>query len=138
MFKKLFKNNPDKAEMNFFDHLEELRWHIVRSLIAIVVAGIIIFINIHFLYSVVIMGPTRHSFITYRLLCRLGHALGMGDRLCLADVPIQFQSMQLSGQFMQALSSSFTFAFILAAPYILWEFWRFIQPALKPGELKYT
>ncbi|GAA4310179.1 twin-arginine translocase subunit TatC [Compostibacter hankyongensis] len=138
MFKQLFKNNPLKAEMNFFDHLEELRWHIIRSLAAIVVAGIICFIKIHFIYERIIMGPTRHDFITYRILCGIGHRLGLGDRLCLPDAPVKFQSMQLSGQFMQAFSSSFTFAFIIAAPYILYEFWRFVKPALKPGELKYT
>ncbi|WP_344978482.1 twin-arginine translocase subunit TatC [Compostibacter hankyongensis] len=124
--------------MNFFDHLEELRWHIIRSLAAIVVAGIICFIKIHFIYERIIMGPTRHDFITYRILCGIGHRLGLGDRLCLPDAPVKFQSMQLSGQFMQAFSSSFTFAFIIAAPYILYEFWRFVKPALKPGELKYT
>lgn len=124
--------------MNFFDHLEALRWHIVRSLIAIIVAAIAVFIKIQFIYEHIILGPTRHDFITYRLLCSLGHSLNMADKFCLPDVPIQFQSMQLSGQFMQAFSSSFMFAFIVAAPYILWEFWRFIKPALKPSELKYT
>lgn len=138
MFNNLFKNNPEKAEMSFFDHLEELRWHIVRSLLAIMVGAIVVFIKIKFIYTTIILGPTHHTFITYRALCRLGHALGLGDRLCLPDVPLKFQSMQLSGQFMQALSSSVTFGVIVAAPYILHEFWRFVKPALKPSELKYT
>lgn len=138
MFKKLFRNNPDLAEMSFFDHLEELRWHIVRSFAAVLVLAIVAFIKINFIYDNIIMAPTRHSFITYKLLCNLGHFFHLGDSLCLPDVPIEFQSMQLSGQFMQAMSSAFTFGCIIAAPYILWEFWRFVQPALKPSELKYT
>jgi sec-independent protein translocase protein TatC len=138
MFKKLFKNNPEMAEMSFFDHLEELRWHIVRSLLAVLVGMIVVFVKINWVYDGIIMAPTRHTFITYRVLCSFGHFLHLGDSLCLPDVPLEFQSMKLSGQFMQALSSSFTFGAIIAAPYILWEFWRFIKPALKPEETKYT
>lgn len=138
MFKRLFKNNPEMAEMSFFDHLEELRWHIVRSLAAALIGGIVVFVKIHFVYDGIIMAPTRHTFITYRVFCRLGHLLHLGDRLCLPDVPLEFQSTKLSGQFMQAISSSFIIGLIIAAPYILWEFWRFIKPALKTNELKYT
>lgn len=126
------------AEMSFFDHLEELRWHIVRSLAAALIGGIVVFIKIHFVYDGIIMAPTRHTFITYRAFCRLGHFLHLGDKLCLPDVPLEFQSTKLSGQFMQAITSSFIIGLIVAAPYILWEFWRFIKPALKPNELKYT
>lgn len=138
MLKKLFKNNPELAEMSFFDHLEELRWHIVRSLAAVIVLAIIAFIKINFIYEQIIMAPTHHTFVTYKVLCEIGHFLHLGDTLCLPDVPIEFQSMKLSGQFMQAMSSAFTFGCIIAAPYILWEFWQFIKPALKPNELKYT
>jgi sec-independent protein translocase protein TatC len=138
MFKKIFKNNPDLAEMSFFDHLEALRWHIVRSLAAVLVGMIVVFLKINFVYDNIIMAPTHHTFITYRILCSVGHFLKLGDSLCMPDVPLEFQSMQLSGQFMQALSSSFTFGVIIAAPYILWELWRFVKPALKPQELQYT
>lgn len=138
MFKKLFKNNPELAEMSFFDHLEELRWHIVRSVAAVLVLAIVIFIKIEFIYDHIVMAPTKHSFITYRVLCQLGHSLHIGDSLCLPDVALTFQSMKLSGQFMQAMSSSFLFGCVVAAPYIFWEFWSFVKPALKPTELKYT
>lgn len=138
MLKQMFRNNPEMAEMSFFDHLEALRWHIVRSFIAVLIGMIVVFVKIGFVYDTIIMAPTRHTFVTYRILCNFGHTLHLGDSLCLPDVPLEFQSMQLSGQFMQALSSSFTFGVIIAAPYILWEFWRFVKPALKPGELTYT
>lgn len=138
MLKQMFRNNPDMAEMSFFDHLEALRWHIVRSMLAVLVGTVVVFIKISFVYDRIIMAPTHHNFVTYKLLCDFGHFLRLGNSLCLPDVPLEFQSMQLSGQFMQALSSSFTFGVIIAAPYILWELWRFVKPALKPTELKYT
>lgn len=126
------------AEMSFFDHLEELRWHVVRSLAAVIILAVVAFVKINFIYEKIIMAPTRHTFFTYKALCSFGHFFNLGDTLCLPDVPIEFQSMKLSGQFMQAMSSSFMFGAIIAAPYILWEFWRFIKPALKPNELQYT
>lgn len=126
------------AEMSFFDHIEALRWHVLRSLVAVLIATVVIFIKITFIYDTIIMAPTRHTFITYEVFCKFGHLMGLGDKLCLEDVPLTFQNMQLSGQFLQAISSSFTFGMIIAAPYILWEFWRFVRPALKENELKYT
>lgn len=138
MFKKMFKNNPELAEMSFFDHIEELRWHLLRSLVAVLIGTVAVFVKINYIYDNILMAPTKHQFITYRLFCKFGHFLGLGDKLCLSDVPLQFQNMQLSGQFLQAISSSFTFGIIIAAPYILWEFWRFVKPALNPNELQYT
>ncbi len=138
MLKKIFQNNPEKAEMSFFDHLEELRWHIIRSVAVIMVFAVVIFVKINYVYDVIILAPTRQSFITYRALCWLSHAFHLSDTLCLSDVPLQFQNMKLSGQFLQAMSSAFTFGLIISTPYVLWEFWRFVKPALKPNELKYT
>ena len=126
------------AEMSFFDHIESLRWHVLRSLVAVLILTVVVFIKITFIYDNVIMAPTRHTFITYELFCKFGHLMGLGDKLCLDDVPITFQNMQLSGQFLQAMSSSFIFGLIIAAPYVLWEFWRFVKPALKENELRYT
>ncbi len=138
MFKRLFKNNPEKAEMSFFDHLEELRWHIIRSLIAVVAASILIFIFITPIYSKVILGPTRSNFITFRILCRLDHWLNLGSKLCAAHMNIKFQNLEVSGQFMLALTSSLILGMIISVPLIFWEFWRFVKPALKPTEAKYT
>ncbi len=126
------------AEMSFFDHIEELRWHVLRSLVAVLIGAVVVFIKITFIYDNVIMAPTRHTFITYRVFCKFGHLIGMGDKLCLKDVALTFQNMQLSGQFLQAMSSSFIFGLVIAAPYVLWEFWRFVKPALKENELQYT
>lgn len=135
-FLKKRRHNPN-AEMNFLDHIEELRWHLVRSLMAIIIGAIIVFLNIDLIFHQVILGPSRPDFISYRLLCRLSEFMGT-DVLCLEKVNLQFQNTILSGQFMMSFSVSFMLGFIVAFPYIFHEFWRFLKPALNPGELKYA
>lgn len=125
------------TEMTFIDHLDALRWHIMRSLIAVLAVSIAIFINIDWVFDRIIMGPVSADFITYTGFCRLGHWLHMGDSLCM-PYPENFklQGNTVSGPFMSAFSISFTGGFIFSFPYIFWEFWRFVKPALKPKELK--
>ncbi len=129
-------NNPN-AEMGFTDHIEVLRWHIVRSLIAIILGALIVYFNIDFVFQKIILGPANGDFVSYRALCGLGKLLHI-DALCLGDVKIKFQNNQLSGQFMMSFSVSFMLGFIMAFPYVFWEFWKFFKPALKPSELKYA
>lgn len=129
-------NNPS-AEMGFTDHIEVLRWHIVRSLVAIILGALIVYFNIDFVFQKIILGPANSNFISYRALCHLGALLHV-DALCLGDVNIKFQNTQLSGQFMMSFSVSFMLGFIMAFPYVFWEFWKFFKPALKPSELKYA
>jgi sec-independent protein translocase protein TatC len=136
MFKKLFANNGEKAEMSFFDHLEDLRWHIVRSFVAIVVLSTFGFIYTKEILDNVIFGPTNASFPSYVLLCKISHLVGMGDKLCITPVAIAFQNHQLVGQVMLQFKLAFIFGLIVAFPYIFWEFWSFIKPALKERELK--
>lgn len=126
-----------KAEMAFVDHIEELRWHIIRALAVVIIASIVVFFNIERVWDSIIMGPAHPDFISYRVLCKLGQKIGT-DVLCLQDFNIEFQNTQLSGQFMMSFSTSFMVGFIVAFPYVFWEFWRFIKPALKPSELKYA
>jgi len=123
--------------MTFLDHIEDLRWHIVRSLIAILVMAIFVFIKVEWIFDHIILGPTHSSFISYRWLCELGNVLHI-DALCLPEVKLKFQNTELAGQFIMAFSVSFMLGFILAFPYVFWEFWKFIRPALKPTELKYA
>lgn len=136
MFKKLFANNGEKAEMSFFDHLEDLRWHIVRSFVAIVVISTFGFIYTKEILDNVIFGPTNPGFPSYTLLCKISHLVGMGDKLCITPVTIAFQNHQLVGQVMLQFKLAFIFGLIVAFPYIFWEFWSFIKPALKERELK--
>lgn len=123
------------GEMAFTDHIEELRWHIVRSLVAILVAGIVIFFNIEWIFDNIILGPAHSNFISYRILCKVGQASGI-SALCLDDIKMEFQNTELSGQFMMSFSVSFMLGFIIAFPIVFREFWKFIKPALTEAELK--
>ncbi len=134
----LKKLRPDNDEMTFVDHLEELRWHIVRSLLAIVVFGIFIFIKIDWVFTNVITGPLNDNFISYTAMCRFGHWLHLGNALCMPSINIKLQTTEFSSQFMSSITIAFVGGFIAAFPYVFWEIWRFIKPALKPSELKST
>jgi len=129
-------NNPT-GEMAFVDHIEALRWHLVRALAAIIIGALIVFFNIDFVFQKVILGPAGDDFISYRWLCSFGKMIHV-DALCMQSLQIKFQNTELSGQFMMSFSVSFMLGFILAFPYVFWEFWRFIKPALKESELKYA
>jgi sec-independent protein translocase protein TatC len=132
------RESDKRAEMTFIDHLEELRWHIVRSLIAVIIFGVIIFLKIQWVFDNVIAGPIRTDFISYKALCRLSHWLHVGDALCMTPVKVEMMSNEFGGQFFGSFSIAFTGALIAAFPYIFWEFWKFVRPALRESELKYT
>lgn len=133
-----FHDYDDESEMSFVDHLEELRWHIIRALIAVILAGIVIFVYIDPIMDMVIFGPIEKGFVTYSWLCNLGHNIGAGDALCLPAPDVQMQTTSFGGQFISSITIAFVSGFIVAFPYVLWEIWRFIKPALRPNELKNT
>ena len=124
--------------MSFVDHLEVLRWHIVRSAIALVVAAIFIFIFIDWIFDHIIYAPARTDFITYSGLCNLGHKLHLGDALCMPPVKISLLINTVSGSFTSAIDICFMGGLFIAFPYLFWELWRFVKPALSPKELKYA
>lgn len=123
--------------MHFTDHIEELRWHIVRSLVAIILVGVLVWFRIEWIFDHILLGPAHADFISYRVLCRLGEYLNVTG-LCMEDIKIKFQNTELAGQFTMSFSVSFMLGFIIAFPYIFWEFWRFVKPALKEKELKHA
>ena len=134
------KRKPDQPEMTFIDHLEELRWHIVRSILAIIIAAILIFIKLDWVFDHVILGPVQNDFISYRALCSFSHWVGMGDSLCLPPIPPGYSLLAttVGGPLMSAIKIGLMGGLIFAFPYIFWEVWRFIKPALSPTELKYS
>jgi len=133
----LLNRNPDGEEMSFVDHLEALRWHIVRSAFAIVIIAIVLFIKMDWIFDIVIRGPIRNDFVSYVGLCNLGRKLHMGDALCLQSVKgLQLQTTQFSSQFISSINIAVIGGFIVAFPYVFWELWRFVKPALSPKELK--
>src|ERR1700759_261211 len=134
----LGRRSQGKGEMAFVDHLEELRWHVIRSLLVVLALAVIIFIKIQWVFDNVIAGPINPNFISYRAICNLSHELGLGNELCLPPVNITMQTTTFGGQFFSSFSIAFVGGLIAAFPYIFWEFWRFVKPALKPKELKGT
>lgn len=128
------ESNPSQ-EIGFVDHLEALRWHLVRMAIALFICSIVAFIYIGEIFDKIILAPTHKDFPSYIWLCKLGEILHIKN-LCLEDVKMSFQNTQLSGQFMMSFSAAFLFGFIISFPYLMWELWRFIRPALTARELK--
>ena len=132
------KEDGEKSEMTFIDHLEVLRWHIVRSAIALVAAAIVIFVKIDWIFDNVIYAPAREDFVTYHGLCNLGHKLHLGQALCMPPVKIPLLINSVAGTFTSAIDICFMGGLIVAFPYLFWELWRFIRPALSAKELKYA
>jgi sec-independent protein translocase protein TatC len=131
------ENEESAKEMTFMDHLEALRWHLVRSLLAWIVASIIFFIFRDWIFDNLILAPSRTGFISYKMLCKFGHFLHIGDGLCMPPVNIPLQGNTVSGPFVAALNISMVGGFLAAFPYIFYELWKFIKPALSSKELKY-
>jgi sec-independent protein translocase protein TatC len=125
-------------EMSFIGHLEALRWHLVRGVIVWLAAAIGIFVFIDWVFDHIIYAPARPTFITYSTLCRWSHKLGLGEALCMPPVNIPLQGNTVSGPFMSAINIAMIGGIIIAFPYLFWELWRFIKPALSPKEIKYA
>ena len=124
-----------EKEMSFLDHLEELRWHIIRSTIAIIAAATIAFLGKNFLFDELIFGPTKTDFFTYDFLCRASSIIGY-DSFCNTVFDFEVQSRTMAGQFSAHIWTSITFGFVIAFPYVLYEFWKFVSPGLYSKERK--
>lgn len=120
-------------EMTFIEHLEELRWNIIRAVSAILVFTIVAFIYIEEIYNKIILAPSKPDFWTYRMMCKLADFTG-ADGLCINKLDFDLQSREMAGQFTTALLSSVIIGLLFAFPYAFWEIWRFIKPGLKPSE----
>ena len=128
----------EEKEMSFLDHLEELRWHIIRALSAIVILMIAAFILNTWIFDHIIFAPARTDFPTFQWLCWVGTMTGFEDLLCIKEIPMRIQSRIMTGQFTMALTSSFVIGLTAAFPYVVWEIWRFIRPGLHKKERKYS
>ncbi|NBA86774.1 twin-arginine translocase subunit TatC [Emticicia sp. CRIBPO] len=124
-----------EKEMTFIEHLEELRWHLLRSVAAIVTFMIIAWIFKGDIFNKIILAPSRPDFWTYRKMCEIGNAVGIPS-LCVDKLNFSLMSREVSGQFMMALTSSAIIGLLFAFPYVFWEIWRFIKPGLKITEKK--
>ena len=137
-FKRLRGEEPsEKLEMNFFDHVEDFRGHLLRSVIAWITAASVIFIYIDYVYDNIILAPARQTFFTYGALCSFGQLLHLGNAFCMPAIKIDFQVTTVNGTFTSAINIAMIGGIIAAFPYILWELWRFIKPALSTKEKSY-
>lgn len=125
-----------KGEMPFFEHIEALRWHLVRSVIVVAVLGIVFFCYNDIIFGKIIFGPRHNDFITYRVICNLSQRFFHDNSACIQPATQELISTELAGQFNMHLWISFMGGLIVGMPYILWELWRFIKPALKKTETR--
>ncbi len=133
----LFNKNPN-GEMSFLEHLEALRWHLFRSTIAIMLAAIVLFFFKEFLFDGVLLAPKNQDFLTYRALCWLGMKAGLGTDLCITVSTFTLISTDISAQFTTHMWVAFIGGVSIGFPYIVWELWRFIKPALTTKEKTYA
>ena len=124
----------DPKEMSFFEHLEELRWHIIRSFIAIFVVAIVVFLSKDWVFNTIIFGPKNPDFLTYRAICWLSNSLGLQEGLCFSPVKFDLQAVDFGETLTLHMTVSFMLGIVVSFPYIFWEFWRFVSPGLKMGE----
>ena len=125
---------PEDKEMSFVDHLEELRWHVMRSLIAILVCGIVLFFIRDWYFARILLGPLKSDFVSYDVICRLS-----GGAMCLApETDIQVQALEFAEQFITTIKMCFVGGFVLGFPYVFYEIWSFVRPGLYEEEQRAT
>jgi sec-independent protein translocase protein TatC len=129
------EEEEEESSMSFLDHLEQLRWHLLRSIAAVFVFTVAAFLAKSFVFGTVILGPSKADFITYTTLCRVADALSIPP-LCIEELPFIIQSRQMTGQFSMHMTSSVVIGLIIAFPYLFWEIWRFVSPGLHINERK--
>ena len=127
-----------EQEMSFLDHLEDLRWHLIRAVISIVIAGSIAFLLKGFIFDVLLFGPSRGDFFSYDMLCRISTSLGLDAGFCFDEMPFRIQSRTMGGQFSAHVWTSITAGFIIAFPYVIYQFWKFVAPAMHDNERKHA
>ncbi|MBL7834492.1 MAG: twin-arginine translocase subunit TatC [Cyclobacteriaceae bacterium] len=128
----------EEKEMTFLDHLEELRWHVIRGVLAILVAMIVAFIYIREIFDNIVFAPAKVDFIFFKWMCKLGDLVGATESLCVTDLPFKVQSRNMTGQFMMSITAAAVIGLIVAFPYVIWEFWSFVRPGLRLTEKKFS
>lgn len=128
----------DSNEMSFLEHLESLRWHLIRSIVAIFIVAIIAFLMKDLIFNSILFAPKEPDFITYDVLCKIAKSLGLDESACIKEIPFRIQNRTMAGQFNIHIWTAITTGFIVAFPYVLYELWKFIAPALTKSEKKYS
>ncbi len=130
-------NRSKEGEMSFLEHLEELRWHIIRSVLAIFILMVAAFVFKNIIFNKIILAPKNPDFFTNRVLCELGQILNM-QALCINTKPFNLINIKMSGQLTTHIAVSMVAGLILSFPVIIWELWKFFKPALHPNEKQHA
>ena len=125
-------DDPQEKDMGFLDHLEELRWHLVRAAASVFIFSILAFLFKDVVFEL-ILGPTNSEFWTYQQLCKLAELIN-SPALCLGDMDMIIQNRTITGQFVWHIKSSLVVGLVLGFPYTFWEIWRFVKPGLRNNE----
>ena len=134
---EVYNDDGEEKEMTFLDHLEELRWHLIRAVSSILILAIVVFLSKDFVWHSVILAPSRLDFWTYRMMCQAGEYFN-SPTLCIQDLPFIIQNRKMTGQFTMHITSSALIGFLAAFPYVFWEIWRFIKPGLRIEERNHS
>lgn len=127
---KDFTPEPEPKEMGFLDHLEELRWHVVRAGIGVIILAIIALVFQKQVFEYIIFAPKRPDFLTYRILCSIS------EFTCFSPPDLPLITRELGEQFFVGITVSIFLGIIVSFPYIFYEFWKFIKPGLYSTEVK--
>ncbi len=128
----------ESSEMSFLDHLEDLRWHLIRSVLAIVIAGTVAFMFSGFIFDVIIFGPKKMDFPTYKYLCNISEFFSLDSTFCAESFPFTIQNRTMGGQFTADIWTAIYSGMIIAFPYIIYQLWSFISPGLHPNERQHS
>jgi sec-independent protein translocase protein TatC len=124
----------EEKEMSFLDHLEELRWHVVKAVAAIFICSIVGFVFVEWIFNHILFAPSRIDFPTFKWMCQLGQLVGAEESLCVKPFHFTVQSRNMTGQFMMSITASFVIGLIVAFPYVFWQIWSFVKPGLHQNE----
>ncbi|MDO1501056.1 twin-arginine translocase subunit TatC [Winogradskyella maritima] len=123
-------------EMSFLDHLEDLRWHLIRATIGVLIGAVIAFVLVEFLFETIIFGPTEMDFPTYRGLCKMAQLFNFDSTFCNQEFPFTIQNRTVAGQFSAHIWTAIYAGFVIAFPYVIYQLWKFISPGMKNNERK--
>lgn len=124
----------EEKEMSFLEHLEELRWHVVRAVASIFICMIVAFIFQRWIFDNIVFAPANVNFPTFKWMCKFGELVGAEESLCAKPFHFKIQSRNMTGQFMMSITASFVMGLVIAFPYVFWEIWRFVKPGLLKKE----
>ena len=130
--------DKDTNDMSFLDHLEDLRWHLIRITIAVISVGTLAFVFSRHLFKIVIFAPIEMDFVTYQLLCKAGNFIGAETTFCSEEMPMIIQSRTMAGQFSADIWTSVLAGFIISFPYVIYQLWNFISPGMHQDERKHS